>query len=45
MPLTARSAEEGLALVAKTPGAVLLLDQAPEDPRWRILPVTVTAGH
>jgi hypothetical protein len=43
MPLVARSAEEGLALVAKTPGAVLLLDHAAEDPRWRVVPITVTA--
>lgn len=43
MPLTARSAEEGLALVAKTPGAVLLLDHADMDPRWRIMPITLTA--
>lgn len=43
MPLTARTAEEGLALVARTSGAVLLLDHAPEDPRWRVLPIMVTA--
>lgn len=43
MPLTARSAEEGLALVAKTPGAVLLLDHAEADPKWRIMPITLTA--
>ena len=45
MPLIARSAEEALALVAKISGAVLLLDQAPADSRWRILPITVTAGR
>jgi hypothetical protein len=45
MPLSARSAEDGLALVARTPGAVLLLDSAPEDPRWRVLPITITAGR
>jgi hypothetical protein len=43
MPLTARSAEEGLALVAKTPGAVLLLDHADADAKWRIMPITLTA--
>lgn len=43
MPLTARNAEEGLALVAATPGAVLLLDHADADPRWRIMPITLTA--
>ena len=43
MPLTARSAEEGLALVAKTPGAVLLLDHADADPKWRVMPITLTA--
>jgi hypothetical protein len=43
MPLIARSAEEGLALVAKTPGAVLLLDHADADPKWRILPIMLTA--
>ena len=43
MPLTARSAEEGLALVAKPPGAVLLLDHAEADPKWRILPIMLTA--
>lgn len=45
MPLIARSAEDGLALVAKTSGSVLLLDSAPEDPRWRIMPITVTADR
>lgn len=45
MPLIARSAEEGLALVAKTSGAVLLLDHAPTDPRWRVMPITITAGR
>lgn len=45
MPLIARSAEEGLALVARTPGAVLLLDNAAEDPRWRVMPITVTADR
>ena len=45
MPLTARSAEEGLALVAKTPGAVLLLDNAPADMRWRVVPITITADR
>jgi len=43
MPLTAHSAQEGLALVARTAGAVLLLDHAPADPRWRVMPITVTA--
>jgi hypothetical protein len=43
MPLVARSAEEGLALVAKTPGAVLLLDHADADPKWRIMPIMLTA--
>ncbi|HEX3134317.1 MAG TPA: hypothetical protein VHX44_12135 [Planctomycetota bacterium] len=43
MPLTARSVEEGLALVAKTSGAVLLLDHADMDPRWRVMPITLTA--
>lgn len=43
MPLLARSADEALALVARTPGAVLLLDHAPDDSRWRIVPLTVTA--
>lgn len=43
MPLSARSPEEALLLLAKTPGAVLLLDHAPEDPRWRVLPITMTA--
>lgn len=43
MPLLARSAAEGLALVAKTPGAVLLLDHAEADPKWRIMPITLTA--
>jgi hypothetical protein len=43
MPLTARSTEEALLLVAKTPGAVVLLDQAPADPRWRVIPLVVTA--
>jgi uncharacterized membrane protein (DUF441 family) len=43
MPLLARSAEEALILVAKTPGSVLLLDHADQDPRWRIMPITVTA--
>lgn len=45
MPLSARSSEEALLLVAKTSGAVLLLDHAPEDPRWRVLPITVTADR
>lgn len=43
MPLQARSAEEALGLVARTPGAVLLLDQAPADPKWRVIPLTMTA--
>ena len=43
MPLTARSAEEGLALVAKTPGAVLLLDHADADAKWRVMPIMLTA--
>jgi hypothetical protein len=43
MPLTAHTVEEGLALVARTPGAVLLLDRAPEDPRWRVISIAVTA--
>lgn len=43
MPLLADSAEEGLALVAKTPGAVLLLDHAEADPRWRVIPILLTA--
>jgi hypothetical protein len=45
MPLTARSVEEGLALVAKTPGAVLLLDKAPTDPRWRVVAIPDTADR
>lgn len=45
MPLIARSAEDGLALVAKTSGAVLLLDHAPTDTRWRVMPITITAGR
>lgn len=45
MPLSARSVEEALAIVARMPGAVLLLDSAPEDPRWRVMPLTITAGR
>lgn len=45
MPLIARNAEEGLALVARTPGAVLLLDHAPVDARWRVVPITLTADR
>lgn len=33
MPLTARSAEDALLQIAGTPGAVVLLDQAPADQR------------
>lgn len=43
MPLTAHSAEDALQLVATTPGAVVLLDHAPADPRWRVVPIIVTA--
>ena len=39
MPLLARSAEEGLAVVARTPGSILVLDQAPADSRWRVMPI------
>ncbi|HEX3135828.1 MAG TPA: hypothetical protein VHX44_19860 [Planctomycetota bacterium] len=45
MPITARSSAEALLLVANTPGAVVLLDQAPADPRWRVVPLVVTADH
>ena len=45
MPLTARSAEDALLLVAGTPGAVVLLDQAPTDPRWRVVPLVVNADR
>ncbi len=43
MPLSATSSEEALGLVAKTPGAMVLLDQAPADPRWRVIPLMVSA--
>lgn len=42
MPLVAGSAEEGLTLVGKISGAVLLLDHAPDDLRWRVIPIPVT---
>lgn len=42
MPLLARSSEEGLALIARTPGAVLVLDQAPADSRWRVMPIVTS---
>lgn len=45
MPLTAGTAEEALRLVATNPGAVVLLDQAPPDSRWRVIPITVLATH
>lgn len=45
MPMIARSSQEALALVARTPGAVLLLDHAPMDERWRVIPLTVTADR
>lgn len=45
MPLTARSAEDALLLVAATPGAVVLLDQAPTDPRWRVIALVATANR
>jgi hypothetical protein len=45
MPLTASSAAEALERVATTPGAVVLLDSAPADPRWRVVPIVVTAGR
>jgi hypothetical protein len=45
MPLVASSTDEALALVSKTPGAVLLLDHAPIDARWRVVPITITAGR
>jgi hypothetical protein len=43
MPLLARNVQEAQALVAKTPGAVALLDQTPADPRWRVIPISVVA--
>jgi len=43
MPFTARSTEEALLRVATIPGAVVLLDHAPADPRWRVVPIVMTA--
>ncbi len=43
MPLEATSAENALELVARTKGAVVLLDSAPQDPRWKVIPIMVTA--
>jgi hypothetical protein len=45
MPLEATSVANALELVARTPGAIALLDTAPEDPRWRVIPIMVTAGR
>ncbi len=45
MPLTARTAADALHLVATTPGAVVLLDHAPADPRWRVVPLMVVADR
>jgi hypothetical protein len=39
MPLNARSAAEALHMVATTPGGVVLLGEAPADPRWRVVPI------
>ena len=43
MPLSASSSDEALGVVARTTGAMVLLDHAPEDPRWRVIPITLTA--
>lgn len=43
MPLSASSPNEALELVAKTPGAMVLLDHAPADSRWRVIPIMITA--
>jgi hypothetical protein len=45
MPLLAPSVDEALALVARTPGAVLVLDQAPADPKWQVVPLMVEAKN
>jgi len=45
MPLEATSVANALELVGRTPGAVALLDTAPPDPRWRVIPIMVTAGR
>ncbi len=41
MPLSASSHADALGLVAKIPGAMVLLDQAPADPRWRVIPIVI----
>lgn len=45
MPVEATSVANALELVGRTPGAVALLDNAPPDPRWRVIPIMVTAGR
>jgi hypothetical protein len=45
MPLSTRTVAEGLDLVGRTPGSVLLLDHADADARWRVIPIEVTAAR
>jgi 16S rRNA G966 N2-methylase RsmD len=45
MPVEATSVANALELVGRTPGSVALLDNAPQDPRWRVIPIMVMAGR